>query len=134
MSPDRAALPTASSSHDPVELPVSASPAALPAVDVDVVVVSVGRRPNTDDLGLDGSAVSIAERGFVDVDDRCRTGEPGVWSVGDCIATPALARFSSDSAYFITCERSEWPMSSANSLAWSGFSCRNHVAKVRLKS
>ena len=61
------------------------------SIDVDVVVVSVGRRPNTDDLGLDGTAVSIGERGFVDVDDRCRTGEPGVWSVGDCIATPALA-------------------------------------------
>jgi dihydrolipoamide dehydrogenase len=61
------------------------------SIDVDVVVVSVGRRPNTDDLGLDGTAVSIAERGFVDVDDRCRTGEPGVWAVGDCIATPALA-------------------------------------------
>jgi dihydrolipoamide dehydrogenase len=61
------------------------------SIDVDVVVVSVGRRPNTDDLGLDGTAVSVAERGFVDVDDRCRTGEPGVWSVGDCIATPALA-------------------------------------------
>jgi len=61
------------------------------SVDVDVVVVSVGRRPNTDDLGLDGTAVSVGDRGFVDVDDRCRTGEPGVWAVGDCIATPALA-------------------------------------------
>ena len=61
------------------------------SIEVDVVVVSVGRRPNTDDLDLDGTAVSIGERGFVDVDDRCRTGEPGVWAVGDCIATPALA-------------------------------------------
>jgi dihydrolipoamide dehydrogenase len=60
-------------------------------IDVDAVVVSVGRRPNTDDLGLDGTEVSIGDRGFVDVDDRCRTGEPGVWAVGDCIATPALA-------------------------------------------
>jgi dihydrolipoamide dehydrogenase len=61
------------------------------SLEVDVVVVSVGRRPNTDDLGLEGTAVSVGERGFVDVDDRCRTGEPGVWAVGDCIATPALA-------------------------------------------
>jgi dihydrolipoamide dehydrogenase len=60
-------------------------------IDVDVVVVSVGRRPNTDDIGLDGTQVSVGERGFVEVDERCRTGEPGVWSVGDCIATPALA-------------------------------------------
>jgi dihydrolipoamide dehydrogenase len=61
------------------------------SIDVDVVVVSVGRRPNTDDIGLDGTQVSLSDRGFVDVDDRCRTGEPGVWAVGDCIATPALA-------------------------------------------
>ena len=60
-------------------------------LDVDVVVVSVGRRPNTDDLGLDGTKVTISDRGFVDVDERCRTAEPGVWSVGDCVATPALA-------------------------------------------
>ena len=61
------------------------------SLDVDVVVVSVGRRANTDDLGLDGTSVSLSDRGFVEVDERCRTGEPGVWSVGDCIATPALA-------------------------------------------
>ena len=60
-------------------------------LDVDKVVVSVGRRPNTDDLGLDGTAVKLDDRGFVAVDEYCRTGEEGVWAVGDCIATPALA-------------------------------------------
>jgi dihydrolipoamide dehydrogenase len=60
-------------------------------LDVDVVVVAVGRRANTDDLGLDGTAVAISDRGFIDVDEGCRTGEPGVWAVGDAIATPALA-------------------------------------------
>ncbi len=63
-------------------------------IDVDVVVVSVGRRPNTNDLGLDGTSVSLSDRGFVEVDERCRTAEPGVWSVGDCIATPALAHIA----------------------------------------
>ena len=61
------------------------------SIDVDVVVVSVGRRPSTDDLGLDGTDVALSDRGFVEVDERCRTGEAGVWAVGDCIATPALA-------------------------------------------
>lgn len=60
-------------------------------LDVDKVVVSVGRRPNTDDIGLDGTSVKLDERGFVDVDELCRTGEDRVWAVGDCIATPALA-------------------------------------------
>jgi dihydrolipoamide dehydrogenase len=61
------------------------------SVEVDVVVVSVGRRPNTDDLGLEGTAVKVSDRGFVEVDERCRTAEAGVWAVGDCIETPALA-------------------------------------------
>jgi dihydrolipoamide dehydrogenase len=60
-------------------------------LDVDKVVVSVGRRPFTDDIGLDGTAVKLDDRGFVAVDEHCRTGEDGVWAVGDCIATPALA-------------------------------------------
>jgi dihydrolipoamide dehydrogenase len=60
-------------------------------LDVDKVVVSVGRRPNTDDLGLDGTEVKLDDNGFVQVDEQGRTGEPGVWAVGDCIATPQLA-------------------------------------------
>ena len=47
-------------------------------VKTDVVVVSVGRRPATADLGLDGTQVAIDERGFVEVDELCRTGEEGV--------------------------------------------------------
>jgi dihydrolipoamide dehydrogenase len=61
------------------------------SLEVDKVVVSVGRRPYTDDIGLDGTGVKLDDRGFVQVDELCRTGEEGVWAVGDCIATPALA-------------------------------------------
>ncbi len=61
------------------------------SVDVDLVVVSVGRRPNADLLGLSGTSVVVDERGFVEVDGRCRTAEPGVWAVGDLIDTPQLA-------------------------------------------
>jgi dihydrolipoamide dehydrogenase len=60
-------------------------------IKTDVVVVSVGRKPATEDLGLDGTGVQIDDRGFVVVDELCRTGEPRVWSVGDCIDTPQLA-------------------------------------------
>jgi len=61
------------------------------SVEVDAVVVSVGRRPFADQLGLDGTAVVVDERGFVVVDEYCRTGEPGVYAVGDLINTPQLA-------------------------------------------
>ncbi len=60
-------------------------------VEADVVVVSVGRRPNTDDLLVEGTKVVITDKGFIEVDEGCRTGEDGVWGIGDAIATPALA-------------------------------------------
>jgi dihydrolipoamide dehydrogenase len=60
-------------------------------IKTDVVVVSVGRKPATKDLGLDGTGVQLDERGFVVVDELCRTGEQGVWAVGDCVNTPQLA-------------------------------------------
>lgn len=61
------------------------------SIEVDLVVVSVGRRPLSENLGLEGTAVAVDERGFVVVDDVCRTAEPGVWAIGDLVATPALA-------------------------------------------
>ena len=61
------------------------------SVTVDTVVVSVGRRPLTDGLGLDATKVEVDERGFIVVDDRQRTAEDGVYAVGDVVATPQLA-------------------------------------------
>ena len=60
-------------------------------VTVESVVISVGRRPLSGHLGLEGTGVEIDERGFVKVDERCRTGEPGVFACGDVIATAQLA-------------------------------------------
>jgi dihydrolipoamide dehydrogenase len=60
-------------------------------VEVDAVVVSVGRRPYTELLGLAGTAVKVSERGFIEVDEWCRTAEPGVYAVGDVVDTPQLA-------------------------------------------
>jgi len=64
------------------------------SLEVEVVVLSVGRRPNTGDLDLGGTAVRISDRDFIEVDEGCRTGEPGVYAVGDAIATPALAHIA----------------------------------------
>jgi len=60
-------------------------------LEVDAVVVSIGRRPLSDHLGLDGTDVLVDERGFVMVDKFCRTAEPGVYAFGDLINTPQLA-------------------------------------------
>ena len=61
------------------------------SLEVDAVVVSVGRRPFADQLGLEGTAVTVDDRGYVVVDPLCRTGEPGVYAIGDLIDTPQLA-------------------------------------------
>jgi dihydrolipoamide dehydrogenase len=61
------------------------------SVTVDLVVMSVGRRPYADQLGLEGTGVKVSDRGHIEVDELGRTGEPGVWAVGDVINTPALA-------------------------------------------
>ena len=60
-------------------------------LEVDAVIVSVGRRPLSDSLGLDGTGVVVDERGYIQVDELCRTAVDGVWAVGDVIATPGLA-------------------------------------------
>jgi dihydrolipoamide dehydrogenase len=61
------------------------------ALVVDRVIVAIGRRPYTKDLLADGTGVALDARGFVQVDDHCRTGAEGVWAVGDCVRGPMLA-------------------------------------------
>jgi pyruvate/2-oxoglutarate dehydrogenase complex dihydrolipoamide dehydrogenase (E3) component len=46
--------------------------------------MAVGRRPNTDDLGLDAAGITTDERGYITVDDHLHTNVPGVWALGDC--------------------------------------------------
>ncbi|WP_174510932.1 FAD-containing oxidoreductase [Methylocella tundrae] len=55
-----------------------------PEISCSHVLLAVGRRPNTDDLGLDRAGVEIDERGHIVVDDQLRTTVPGVWALGEC--------------------------------------------------
>ena len=48
------------------------------------VLLAVGRRPNTDDLGLAAAGVQVDKRGYIVVDDALQTTQPGVWAIGDC--------------------------------------------------
>lgn len=61
-------------------------------VTADYLLVTVGRRPNTDgELGLDLIGVKTTDRGLVEVDQQCRTSIPHIFAIGDIIAGPALA-------------------------------------------
>lgn len=48
------------------------------------LLLAVGRRPNTDDIGLDAAGVKRDQHGFIEVDDALRTSVPGIWALGDC--------------------------------------------------
>jgi len=58
---------------------------------VDKLVVAVGRKPFTEGLLAEGTGVRLDERGFIQVDEHCRTGVPNVWAVGDVVRGPMLA-------------------------------------------
>jgi dihydrolipoamide dehydrogenase len=57
----------------------------------DRLIISIGRVPNTNGLGIETVGVQLDERGFIAVDDECRTNVPGIWAVGDVVRGPMLA-------------------------------------------
>ncbi len=58
------------------------------------LLMAVGRRPNTDDLGLDKTEIEVDDRGYIVVDDQLRTSVPGVWALGDCNGKGAFTHTS----------------------------------------
>lgn len=58
------------------------------------LLMAIGRRPNTDDLGLDIAGIAVDDRGFIRVDDELRTSVPGVWALGDCNGRGAFTHTS----------------------------------------
>ena len=58
---------------------------------VDKLIVAVGRRPFTQNLLAEGTGVELDARGFVQVDEHCRTGAPNLWAIGDVVRGPMLA-------------------------------------------
>ena len=63
---------------------------------VDKLVVAVGRRPFTDGLFADDAGIQLNERGFIEVDEECRTRVKGVFAIGDCVRGPMLAHKGSE--------------------------------------
>ncbi|MHC0038599.1 dihydrolipoyl dehydrogenase [Pseudoneobacillus sp. C159] len=65
------------------------------SVDADYVFVMVGRKPNTDELGLEQVGIEMAERGIIKTDNQCRTSVNNIFAIGDVIAGPPLAHKAS---------------------------------------
>ncbi|HNP35602.1 MAG TPA: dihydrolipoyl dehydrogenase [Woeseiaceae bacterium] len=70
-------------------------------LEVDKLVVAVGRRPFTDGLFADDAGIVLDERGFIKVDDECRTHVKGVYAVGDCVRGPMLAHKGSEEGVMV---------------------------------
>lgn len=60
-------------------------------LDADVVLVSIGRKPYTEGLGLDRAGVKVNDRGFIEINDHFQTNVPGIWAIGDVVPGPMLA-------------------------------------------
>jgi len=67
-------------------------------IDADLLLISVGRRPETRDIGLENAGVKVDERGYIEVDGMLRTANPKIWSAGDCIGGLQLAHLASAEA------------------------------------
>lgn len=101
-------------------------------LEVDAVIVSVGRRPFTDQLGLANTKVAVSDRGFVEVDAYCRTNVAHVYAVGDLINTPQLAHVAyaeailvvkqvlGETAIPVDYDRVPWAIYCSPEVAWAG--------------
>jgi dihydrolipoamide dehydrogenase len=71
------------------------------SIDVEKLVVAVGRRPVTRNLFADDAGIQLDNRGFIIVDDECRTRVKGVYAIGDCVRGPMLAHKGSEEGVMV---------------------------------
>ncbi len=69
---------------------------AAETIEADVVLVSIGRKPNTDGLALDRAGLSVNARGQIEIDHDFGTAVPGIWAIGDVVPGPMLAHKAED--------------------------------------
>ncbi|MBS0336112.1 MAG: dihydrolipoyl dehydrogenase [Proteobacteria bacterium] len=74
-----------------VTVEYAAADGSAKKLECDRLIVSIGRVPNTDGLGADAVGLKVDARGFIEVDDHCRSNLPNVWAVGDVVRGPMLA-------------------------------------------
>jgi dihydrolipoamide dehydrogenase len=101
-------------------------------IEVDAVIVSVGRRPYADELALGSTKVAVSDRGFVEVDEYCRTSVADVYAIGDLINTPQLAHVAyaeailvvkqvlGETALPVDYNRVPWAIYCSPEVAWAG--------------
>ena len=64
-------------------------------IEADYVLVTVGRRPNTDEMGLEQVGIKMSDRGLIEIDKQCRTNVSNIYAIGDVVPGPQLAHKAS---------------------------------------
>ena len=70
-------------------------------IDASHILVAAGRTPNTSGIGLEDAGIELDERGYIEVNDRLETTQPGVWALGECAGSPKFTHVSYDDALVI---------------------------------
>ena len=83
---------------DRVKVAVADADEKITHLEADIFLMAAGRKPVTWDIGAENTKVVVSDRGLVEVDEYYRTAEPGVYAIGDIIATPWLAHVASHEA------------------------------------
>jgi dihydrolipoamide dehydrogenase len=109
------------------------SAGATEKIEVDQVLVAIGRRPVTDDIGLEAAGVTVSDRGFIGVDTATMTTDrPGVYAIGDVVDTPGLAHVAyaeaivaiksilGEQAVPVDYSRVPWVVYTHPEVAWAG--------------
>ena len=103
----------------------------MQSLEFDRLIVAVGRAPNTDGLGADKAGLKLDARGFIEVDEHCRTNLPNVYAVGDVVRGPMLAHKASEEgvavaeriagqASHVNLDHVPWVIYTAPEIAWVG--------------
>jgi pyruvate/2-oxoglutarate dehydrogenase complex dihydrolipoamide dehydrogenase (E3) component len=88
-----AALRRAENRSGEIRLALESAGAPL-ALDGSHLLIATGRRPNTDDLGVDAAGIELDAHGYIKVNDRLETSVPGIWAIGDVKGGPAFTHLS----------------------------------------
>jgi dihydrolipoamide dehydrogenase len=120
-----------SQSKQSIAIQYTAKDKSSKTFDCDRLIVSVGRVPNTDDLGAENVGLKLDEKGFIEVDKNCRTALPRMFAVGDVVRGPMLAHKGEDEGVMVAeiiagqhghvnYDAIPWVIYTAPEIAWVG--------------
>ena len=125
------ALGKVSQSKKSITVQYTASDSSSKTLEVDRLIVSVGRVPNTEDLGAESVGLKVDARGFIEVDKNCRTSLPRMFAIGDVVRGPMLAHKGEDEGVMVAeiiagqhghvnYDAIPWVIYTAPEIAWVG--------------